>query len=220
MTPVELLLPALKTVTFEELAKIEAVLSPNQSDRQYHPETISSKTISQLGPVGKKWALLNVKSERLRRLQEQIFRPGKEELLIDWMNDGKRYTKGDRLEANNYEMHPQNNQRWMTDQAYSVIRHIIFTFKIPTRRFGSLMACFSVLLLGRPTPKEAFPDRRGLNRRLLRLSIFDWHRMMVNFETFIVTPTLHGFLRYWYSITDDSKHFKLDRHAVMMTILD
>ena len=159
-----------------------------------------------------------MKSERLRRLQEQIFKPRKEELLIDWISDGRKYTNGERLEANNYEMHPQNNQPWMTDQAFSVIRHIIFTFKIPTRRFGSLMACFSVLLLGRPTPKMRFPDKRGLNRRLLRLSIFDWHRTMVNFALFITTRTLHGFLRYWYSITDDSKHLKLDRHAVMMSM--
>ena len=117
MTPVQLLLPALKIVTFEELAKIEAVLSPNQSDRQYYPETISSKTISQLGPVGKKWGLLNVKIERLRRLQEQIFKPRKEELLIDWINDGKRYTNnGERLlEANNSCFAVAQNKRQKYD---------------------------------------------------------------------------------------------------------
>ena len=35
--------------------------------------------------------------------------------------------------------------------------------------------------------------------------------------SYITTKTEHGFNRYWYSITDDSKHRKLDCHVVIIT---
>ena len=115
-------------------------------------------------------------------------------------------------------MHPGTRRRWMTDQDFSFIRHIIFTFKIPTRRFSSLMQCFSVLLLGKTIQLDNFTDRGSLNLRLLRLSIFEWHRTASRFSDYISRQTNHGFIRYWYSITDNSKHLKVDRHAVIMSV--
>ena len=80
------------------------------------------------------------------------------------------------------------------------------------------MQCFSVLLLGKVVELSKFLDRRSLNPRLLRLSLFDWYHTSNSFNDYITKPTENGFFRYWYSVSDDSKHFRLDRHAVMITV--
>ena len=98
----------------------------------------------------------NVHTVRTEMIADQIFKPREGQLLSDWLRDGRRYTDGASLESDNFELHPGTRRRWMTDQAFSFIRHIIFTFKIPTRRFGSLMQCFSVLLLGKTIQIDNF----------------------------------------------------------------
>ena len=73
------------------------------------------------------------------------------------------------------------------------------------------------MLLGKVLELSQFPDRRSLHRRLLWLSILDWHITKTSLSKYITTLTRNGFIRYWYSITDDSKHLKFDRHAVMIS---
>ena len=75
-----------------------------------------------------------------------------------------------------------------------------------------------MLLLGETIQLDKFLDRHSLNRRLFRLGIFDWHRTASRFSDNISQQTDHGFTQYWYSITDDFKHLKVDRHAVMMSV--
>ena len=115
------------------------------------------------------------------------------------------------------ELHPESRKEWFKDTIVSTVRHIIFSYNIPTARFGSLLNSFAVLLLGRALKMDEFMDKRSLNRRLMHLSIFDLHRSTDSFEKYISSSTENGFKRYWYSVTDDSKHFKLDRHALMIS---
>ena len=114
------------------------------------------------------------------------------------------------------ELHPESRKEWFKDTIVSTVSHISFSYNIPTARFGSLLNSFAVLLLGRALKMDEFMDKRSLNRRLMHLSIFDWHRSTDSFEKYISSSTENGFKRYWYSVTDDSKHFKLDRHALMI----
>ena len=115
-----------------------------------------------------KWCRVNVKIERAARLKNQKFRPKDDELLQDWLADSERYTKGgERLARIIRVLHPENRQYWFTDEAFVSIRHIIFGFNIPTRRFGSLLSAFSVLLLGTIPPIANFPDKRTLNSQHL-----------------------------------------------------
>ena len=51
----------------------------------------------------------------------------------------------------------------------------------------------------------------------MRLSLMDWHRSVTRFESFICSGTEHGFKRLFFSISDDSKHLKVDRHALMIS---
>ena len=91
----------------------------------------------------------NVHTVRTKMIADQIFKQREGQLLSDWLRDKGQCTTGPSLEADNFDMHPGTRRRWMTDQAFSSTLHIFFTFKIPTRRFGSLMQYFSVLLLGK-----------------------------------------------------------------------
>ena len=144
----------------------------------------------------------------------QIFKPQNErQLMCDWLKDAERYNKGAALEAENFVLNTGrfgNGRRWLSDMAASIIRHIIFTFKEPIHRFGVLLNCFAALLLRKSLKHSDFLDTRSLNRRLLRLSLFDSHRDRINFNQFIIQRTPNGFSRNFYSITVDSKHHKLD----------
>ena len=152
-----------------------------------------------------RWAKENVRKERLRQMESQVFKPSMHQLLSDWLEEGRRYSAGEHLPRNMRELHSESRTMWHTDATLSTIRHIIFSFNISVGRFGALMSCFAVLLLGRPLQLDEFLDKRSFNRRLMRLSIFDWCRTSQLFESFITTHTLHGFKKCWFSITDDSK---------------
>ena len=197
--PDKFYLDSLKQTTMEDLAKLE----------------IESRELSP--PTARRWAMKNIETERAIRMEQQHFKPSTDKLLVDWLKDAERHSAGEQLPRQLLEIHPDNRQRWFKDSALSTIRHIIFSYNIPTTRFGSLLCSFAVLLLGRTLKMDEFMDKRSLNRRLMRLSVFDWHRSTNCFENYISALTEHGFKRYWYSVTDDSKHFKLDRHALMIS---
>ena len=193
----------LRQMTLNELAVVEEIVSNTNSEFE--------------NSIARARALVNVTRERTLRVEAQAFKPRGNQLLRDWLEDGRRYTDGERLPRINLELNPENRKQWFTDSAMSCMRHIIFCFNIPTRTFGSLMNCFAVLLLGRALKMIEFPDRRSLNRRLMRLAVFDWHNTRTKFQAFIDSSSQYGFNRYWYSVTDDSKHLKVDRHAVMIS---
>ena len=45
-----------------------------------------------------------MRKERVRRLKEELFKPSDDQLLVDWINDGERYTNGERLPVNNLKI--------------------------------------------------------------------------------------------------------------------
>ena len=89
-------------------------------------------------------AKTNVAKMRAEKTDGQMFEPRKGQLLTEWLDDANRYNAGAGIEVENYEINSGNRMPWMTDQAYSFIRHIVIAFRIPTRRFGSLLQCFAV----------------------------------------------------------------------------
>jgi hypothetical protein len=109
---------------------------------------------------------------------------------------------------------------WVPPCHKLVMRHILFTHKVPITRFPSLMNCFAVLLLGRSLNLEEFLSFATLSARIYRLQLFDWHFLLNDFKVKITTPDEHGFPCFWYFITDDSKHHKEDRHAALMSALE
>ena len=163
--------------------------------------------------------LLQVRKEILSKMPDSLFLPSNDELLIDWMTDGQRYTRGIRLSAldQNIGVHPESHRRWLTDEALHYIRHIIFSFSIPVTKFTSLMNCFAVLLLRKVLKLDEFLDTAQLVPRILRLDAIDRFRWAKDFNAYITSPHEHGFHRLFYSVSDDSKHFKRNRHALLIS---
>lgn len=54
----------------------------------------------------------------------------------------------------------------------------------------------------------------------MQLSLYDSYRYHINFDQYIIQCRTNGFSPNFYSITDDSKHHKLDRHAVVIGAMD
>ena len=232
--PESLKMEALRSIDIHELANIERAICVQNNEpisaqeyyRQKQLKEPATITLLDLGALNQ--LLLGMASRRVKcarkellgRIPGGLFLPNDNDLLINWIIDGERYSNGARLHANIYEIHPSNERLWLTDKAASYIRHIIFCFKVPITRFPSLMNCFSVLLLGRSLLLEEFPSVATLTARIFRLHLFDWQFFMNDFQSKITTLNQCGFPRYWYSITDDSKHHKEDRHAALMSALE
>jgi hypothetical protein len=141
-------------------------------------------------------------------------------LLIAWIADGERHSNASQLHANIYEIHPNNEQLWLTDKAALHIWRVAFAHKPPITRFPSLMNCFLVLLLGHSFLLEDFPSVATLTLRIFLLQLFDWQFFINNFQSKTITLKQHGFPRCWHSIMDDSKHHKEDQeHAALMRTL-
>ena len=131
--PTQLQTRALKLISIQELAFLEACLSPNTCNLVTSFSPYESESIRTLNSRTKTWARKNIEQERADRLQNTIFKPKQEQLLIEWLDDGLRYSFGERLPRNNLEIHPVSRNKWFSDKAFACIRHIIFSFNIPTR---------------------------------------------------------------------------------------
>jgi hypothetical protein len=226
---------ALRSMDTHELAAIEqaifvekdeSTLSAQEHHRQKQlkePETISLLDLGNLNQL-----MLGVASKEVKRARKELldrvpcglFQPDDKDLLVAWIGDGTRHSKGSRLPANVYEKHPSNDQLWLTDKAASYMRHMLFIHKVPITRFPSLMNCFAVLLLGRSLKLEQFPSFATLSARIYRLQLFDWQFFLNEFKSKITIPNECGFARSFFTVTDDSKHLKEDRHAALMSGLE
>jgi hypothetical protein len=164
--------------------------------------------------------LSTVRKELIIRMPGGLFSPKESDLLFEWLADGRRYEKGERLPAVNYEIHPDNNRLWLTDKAAHCIRHMLFCFKLPISRFPALWNCFAVLLLGRQLTQEEFSSAETIRLRCVRLHMIDSHRFAVDFKKYLTTPTNFGFHVLWYTVSDDSKHFNRDRHVCVISAQD
>jgi hypothetical protein len=143
-----------------------------EGKQQLMPSSISLSELTQLSPVLVSRAMVNVQKARTSLMTASVallggsFLPDKNELLVKWLSDGARYSAGERLPAVNYLKHPDNNQRFLTDEAVHCIRHIVFCFKIPITKFPGLWNSFSVLFLRRPLSSDEFSSDAILPFRL------------------------------------------------------
>jgi len=78
-----------------------------------------------------------------------------------------------------------------------------------------LWACFYVLIMRREISAEEFSSAATLERHIIRLSGVDRQRSAANLEKFVTTVSKNGFHRYFYLLSDDSKHFKRNRHVLL-----
>ena len=54
--------------------------------------------------------------------------------------------------------------------------------------------------------ERMIPDKSSLFQRHVKQSLFDCHTSCTVFEKFATSHTENGFKRFWFSVSDDSKH--------------
>ena len=136
-------------------------------------------------PKRLKWYKKNLKIEREARLKNQKFKTVDYQLLQYWLVDSERCSAGERLARIIRVLHPVKRKLWFTDEAFVATRYTMFGFNVSIRRFSLLSSAFSVLILGTDRLIANFPDERTLNRHLLRLTEFDWHRTTTDFKFYL-----------------------------------
>ena len=60
-----------------------------------------------------------------------FFVPQQDECLYEWIRDGMGYSKGRRVEADNFTLNPASRQPMLRPDAAWKIRHIFFNFNLP-----------------------------------------------------------------------------------------
>ena len=126
------------------------------------PDVLDFDTIVQMTTVQSGRAQLHiniVRKEMLDAMPCGVFQPKSTEYLYQWLSHGREWTTGARpatRKHKNFELHPSNGRRALTDTAAHCIRHILYCYKVPLTRFSGLWNAFCVLIMGRSLALEEF----------------------------------------------------------------
>jgi len=148
----------------------------------------------------------------------QLFQPSSNQLLLDYMDDSQQYNNGKRFAPSMYKP-GFNGRKELTQPAAALIRHIILDYNLSVNKFPALLQQFVVLLRGSTLDDDEFPSATSLRRRIVHLWLLDWAIFRDNFEPLITDFGNDGFVKLWFSMSDDSKHFSINRHIVIMSAL-
>ena len=74
----------------------------------------------------------------MEHMGDEFFDPKHDELWFQWLRDGKGYSEGRRVEANNFTINPSSRARQLSIIAAWKIRHIFFAFNLPAVKVGAL----------------------------------------------------------------------------------
>jgi len=183
----------------------------------FEPEELTSLSTRNASNIMKN---INAARDDLMDHMEGLFLPKQDELLHQWLTDGKGYSSGRRIEANNFTMNANSRARQLSMQAAWMIRHIFFSYNIPATTVGALWACFYALIMHREIPYHSFISATTVWNNTMRLQDIDNKVATDSFWKSILKKTKHGFQRFFYSSSDDSKHFKLNRHVLIISTFD
>ena len=93
----------------------------------------------------------------------RYFKPPPGLLLAAWLMDSKDYTGGRLNAARNYIMHPESNQRFLTDEAAAIIRAILQEFPGISQTILPTLFCYFSVLFTRRVPGHASLDPKGID---------------------------------------------------------
>ena len=128
-----------------------------------------------------------------------------------------RYAKGCGVEHDNFIVHTTSRKMLLSLSATYILRHIFYSHNLPLPTVLSLWSCFYVLVMRRPLDVDQFIGQSALWNNVQRLHYIDQALATSAFKPFISQRTKHGFRRYFYSSSDDSEHFKRNRHVLIMS---
>ena len=160
----------------------------------------------------------NYKLAKDNVLKMNVFKPLNGQFLVHWLNDAEN--RANQLIPNPIMERGFNEQPKVKIEAAAMMRHILIQFQPSAKKFPALLNCFAVLLIGRTLRDDEFPSRKTIMDHMLVLHKLEWKQFCIEFEPKIQRCTKHNFKRLWYSISDDSKHHRVDRHILLMSSLD
>ena len=169
------------------------------------------------------WLVENFYQYRRKYVEMQVFKPLPDRLLINWIQEANNRT----TDSGNSDVIPNpimevgdNGKPWLKIEAAAMLLHILIHFRPSAKKFPALINCFAGLFLGRILRKDEFPSRKTIMDCVIFLHKLDWKQFCIDFQPKIEKLTPNGFCRLWYSVSDDSKHNKCDRHVVLMSAED
>ena len=148
---------------------------------------------------------------------KMMIHPYPTELLYEWDQAANAFTQGHRVEANNFELNPENRMPQFSTAAKWILRHIFFSYNLSIGKVGALWACFYALIMRRPIPKEYFLSESSIWRNIMSLWKTDKTIQTKQFKKNICKKTKHGFQVYTYFSADDSKHHNRNRHVCLLS---
>ena len=106
----------------------------------------------------------------------------------------------------------------LTNKAAVIFRHIYYGHNVAKSKIASLANVFGALYYGRPLKDHETVSKRTIDNHMKKLDEYDSYCVSQSFKrTFVESKDqLYGFLRLWYSSTDDTKHGKSDNHHVVI----
>ena len=136
--------------------------------------------------------------------------PGMSNHLIPalWVSDSHAYSSGCAVQtSSNFQKGGYNeHQSSITLSAAWILRHIIYSHNLPVKTALMLWAEFHVLILRKPIDPDFFVSEKTLWKHVHRLHFIDNALVTRKFQSFISERTPNGFLRCYYTSSDDSKH--------------
>lgn len=147
-----------------------------------------------------------------------LFQVSTDQLLLEWIRDGKRYSNGEKLPRQTHSISKDNGQVQLTDESSYMLYKIYVSYDISLSKFNGLLNSFAVYFLGRPLTFDQFSSLPTLRNWFKRLAIIDRYKQSLDDIDTFGFKSPHGFPVLYFIITDDTKHGKHDtRHAVLRT---
>lgn len=199
-----------------ERSQTEGELLSNDGEA---PRSIPLLALQALTPTLLASARSNIKrarSELVRSFPTGLFAPAKDQSLLSWLDDGRRYSKGDRLVSNKV-LSTVDGKKQLTDRTAHILRSIQYEFDIPMRRMPGLWNAFAVLFLDRPLQSNEFSSVPTLRVWNHRLHLIDSYLHGLDFKLSTTNADSYGNPVLFYTSDDDSKHFRHKRHIVLIT---
>ncbi len=140
-----------------------------------------------------------------------------DEMLHKWQRDATRYSNGGQVEVDIMTTHP-NSRRAICSQTTSyILLHINFFFNLPLKNIEPLWVCFYALIMHHVIPMKQFLDRNTIWNNIMPLWTADVKIASNRLKRSIRKRTKHVFPVYTYISSDNSKHFKQNRHVLILS---
>ena len=146
-----------------------------------------------------------------------FFVPKQDDPLFEWLRDAKGYSIGQRVEAENFTLNTGNRQMQLSIRAAYMLRHIFFSYNLPCDVVPALWSCFYALIMHRPISEVKFASATAVWNNTMLLRDIDNEVATKKFSKAIRKKTKHGFQQYFYLSANDSKHFKRNRHVLVLS---